>query len=786
MDVGIGENMTKKIVWISDFDVTSSGYANISIPICDKLGKRGYDVKAIGLGYDGREHNFEFSLLPAQSIMEVEAILANLQLLWKPDILIVALDIPYHGTLLNHLKNKGDMKYIGIMPIEGDPLCVSHAMILMQMDKALIISEFGTKEAEKVGVTAEHLQIGIDTDSWRIPTPQEKSDLRKAFGIDDSTFVVLTVAENQERKNLSTGLEIFAEFAKDKDTKYLMVTREHSRAGWILTDLAQELKINDKFTILEKGMPFPQLWSIYAMADVFFLPSKAEGLCNLPTNGIYTSNGVEEIQNIKIGDSVLTHAGRMNEVSDVYVRQYCGDIVNIAPKNYGFKPISVTPEHPILIIRRNDIEDDLWNFVGKPVWVEASSIRDGDFMVFPKPKDLHSLNDVDLLHISNVVSETVVVDGVCHSLGRNQYGMEYPHPRCYLRDDVDINKNFMRLLGYYISEGCYTKDGLNFSFHSNETSLHSEVDTDLSLVFGLSSRHVEKDRHRFSVLAQGNGTVLAAKFISNLCGSSSHVKKIPDFVWGIKSEPLLWELLRSVFLGDGTFSSDGQRVLRYSTVSYELALDIQMLLMRLGIVSSFRSAKSRTEYTIAVYETELQNIPFITSFCPNFSAETTKKKNNNYISTDDYLAIPVKTLTTIYRGDVYNLEVEFDHSYCTTVGAIHNCMPILEAFACGVPVVGTRCTAIGELLGENGERGYPVEWIYSYRDPFGNQNRYFIDDEAGAEALEMVQLVPETRQFVIDEARKFVLARTWKHTVDIMENAIKSVTGDENVEKKNE
>src|SRR4030043_2161655 len=110
-----------KIVWLSDFDVTSSGYANLSIPICDGLGKRGYDVKAIGLGYDNREHTFNFSIIPAQAINEADAILKNLQLMWKPDILSVALDIPYQEIILSRLKNKENMKYIGIMLVEADP-----------------------------------------------------------------------------------------------------------------------------------------------------------------------------------------------------------------------------------------------------------------------------------------------------------------------------------------------------------------------------------------------------------------------------------------------------------------------------------------------------------------------------------------------------------------------------------------------------------------------------------------------------------------------------------------
>jgi glycosyltransferase involved in cell wall biosynthesis len=130
-----------------------------------------------------------------------------------------------------------------------------------------------------MNLAAEHLQIGIDTNKWRVPSKEEKQELRKEYGIDEDTFVVLTVADNQERKNLSRSMQIFAGFNKKvKNSKYILVTRENSFVGWKLRDLAQVLKINDKFNIYERGMFFEELWKLYAISDAFLLTSKAEGL----------------------------------------------------------------------------------------------------------------------------------------------------------------------------------------------------------------------------------------------------------------------------------------------------------------------------------------------------------------------------------------------------------------------------------------------------------------------------------------------------------------------------
>lgn len=269
-----------KILYISDLELKGSGYKNLSIPLCEGLVRKGHEVRVVGLGYKGEEHNFNFSLVPAANFQEVFAIIQNLYNMTKFDVMIVALDIPLQEQMLRQMQNR-PFKYVGIMPVEADPLCASWAMVLMWMDKPLIISKFGTEEAHKAGVvSAEYIEMGIDTKSWRRPTQEERTKIRKSlFAADDETFVILTVADNQERKNLSAGMEIFKKFNEQvPNSRYALVTREYNMVGWRLRDYAQVLGISNNFLIFERGMDFRQLWSTYAGANVFLLPSKAEGL----------------------------------------------------------------------------------------------------------------------------------------------------------------------------------------------------------------------------------------------------------------------------------------------------------------------------------------------------------------------------------------------------------------------------------------------------------------------------------------------------------------------------
>lgn len=279
------------IIWVSDFDLRGSGYFNISSMFCQKLSELGHEVVALGLGYKGEEHQFDFGIVPAKTFQEVAAMFMTIKKIWQVDAFIVALDIPFQEQIykivsgyaeqIKRFAPFSDLAFIGIMPIEAPPLVTSWAIFLNNLDAQFIMTKFGVEEFQKRYIsTAEYIEIPIDTEAWRPATQEEKSKLREAFGISEETFVILTVADNQERKFLSRSFEIYSEFLKTiPDSTYLLVTREHLDVGWKLRDLANDLEIpGDKLMIFERGMSFKELWTLYAIADVFLLTSKAEGL----------------------------------------------------------------------------------------------------------------------------------------------------------------------------------------------------------------------------------------------------------------------------------------------------------------------------------------------------------------------------------------------------------------------------------------------------------------------------------------------------------------------------
>jgi glycosyltransferase involved in cell wall biosynthesis len=267
----------KKLLVLTEMSFQGSGYYYLMAPMLDRLSKE-YEIRVIGLSYEGLEHNYGFSIAEAKSIQDAVMIAQNIIKLWKPDLFICGLDIPLQISIYQNLKKLG-IKYVAITPLENPPLTQSWAAELMGMDFIFFISEMGKQAALKAGMTkVDHLLVGADTKTFYPADKYEKDNIREILGIKDE-FVVLTVADNQERKNLWAEFVIMSKLKESgKKVKFILVTREHSPVGNKLRDLALNYNINKELMIIERGIDTTQLRNLYVASDAYLSTSKAEGL----------------------------------------------------------------------------------------------------------------------------------------------------------------------------------------------------------------------------------------------------------------------------------------------------------------------------------------------------------------------------------------------------------------------------------------------------------------------------------------------------------------------------
>jgi len=193
------------------------------------------------------------------------------------DKVVVALDIPLQARLLTSFpRQKRQFRYVGIFPLDGGPLVREWAVIIGEMNDAFVISQFAQKACADAGVQVDFLPVGAG--KWFLHgDPDHIKSLRNDYGIEDK-FVILTIADNQERKNLAGAMQMVAEFYKTHpNTEYWVVTRVSSTFGWQLESLARELGIRHITHFFDRTLEPNMVFEFCSCADVLLMTSKAEG-----------------------------------------------------------------------------------------------------------------------------------------------------------------------------------------------------------------------------------------------------------------------------------------------------------------------------------------------------------------------------------------------------------------------------------------------------------------------------------------------------------------------------
>jgi len=130
---------------------------------------------------------------------------------------------------------------------------------------------------------------------------------------------------------------------------------------------------------------------IVPMLKVFNETARYVDQCFTPDTIVYTLNGPKAIEDIGIGEKVLTSNGSYENVNLPVRHEYNDEILEIQIKN-AIYPIKVTPEHQIIALKAQQkglnfsvICNRLEKNIIKTEYYDAKDLEIGDFLVFPKP-----------------------------------------------------------------------------------------------------------------------------------------------------------------------------------------------------------------------------------------------------------------------------------------------------------------------------------------------------------------------------------------------------------------
>lgn len=420
--------------------------------------------------------------------------------------------------------------------------------------------------------------------------------------------------------------------------------------------------------------------------------------CLPPKSRILTNKGFIEIQNIAKEDNlslVVTHLGRLRSVEKVFKHLYEGPLRQITMRYY--RDFCVTPNHRILAVKRKELickmdgfsvcypnrEDRGTNIRRqcnlckekreiKPKLIEAIELEQGDFVIVPIPRESFDIKEIqvnDILEESKF-SELLEED--------ENDSIRFKRGKSRIPNVIELSCRFLRLVGYYISEGCVISAAdrpnsavLVFTFHEDETLFINDVFKLLNDIFSVKPRiHAGSTKTtRVEV-----GSTILARFFETLFGERSEKMKVPSCFLFLPLNKQK-ELLKGLFRGHGSITDNKARPTNFATTSQNIRDAVQLILLRLSIPSGMsisRTGKKRknTAFIIAPAGT------FRKEFVDIFGLDRTIDDAHNLFVglTKEYVIVPITDIVDKkYRGYVYNLQIKEDRTYISNYAAVSNC-----------------------------------------------------------------------------------------------------------------
>ena len=410
--------------------------------------------------------------------------------------------------------------------------------------------------------------------------------------------------------------------------------------------------------------------------------------CFLPNTKILMANGEQEnIQEIKIGNFVISRDGKKRKVTNIFNYDVNEKVAIIKSKMPTFKKVELTQDHKVLTVRHQmcpvmkskkstickptcnrACKNKLWKNY-KLQWIEAKNLEKNDLLVYPITPQHQSKKIIfDLIKFDKNLQGNNKY--VWYEIGSNKLILKK------IKRFIKLDKNLARLFGYYVAEGWgRTKNELatiGFGFHKDELENINEVRKLLKKVFNLGST-IKFHKTRNSCQVFGYSKIVPL-FFQKICGEGVLNKHVPRQIFE-RPNKIIIQFLTTLFKGDGSHK-DRMRF-SFDSISLDLVSQVKMLLARLGIMSSIKTRRPKhknwhTSFKLTVSGKQLFDF---NNLFKEFQVQIRKQRfyrNDTFIQ-GNYVYFPVKNVEfKNYRGKVYDFTVKKDVSYVANDITVHN------------------------------------------------------------------------------------------------------------------
>jgi intein/homing endonuclease len=408
------------------------------------------------------------------------------------------------------------------------------------------------------------------------------------------------------------------------------------------------------------------------------------GSCFPVGTPILMADGTERpIEEVAEGNEVLTHNGKRRRVVHTMRRKYEGRMYTIELGGYRY-PTTMTAEHPVCVYRnassRAKYTGKNWAYEpGEMVWVAAKDLQPSDYVLMPANLRKEEARALQMLRVSDFVDgDCVERDGRTRVVnGRATHS---------ILSSVMLDEKLARLIGFFLAEGSFRKFdgsivGMQLTFHRKESEYHRFVIDAVRDVFGAEAFLVETEQRPNATDVRIDNSTLG-RFFYGLCGEHALHKHVPSVLYSASREVRI-AAIRGWLQGDGTqkFIYETNVQVMGITSSEQLHRGMYRLCMSCGIRPSV-TIRSQEEHQNAPARTLSLYGPNIYAVFPEIEERVLAAGRNvtdrkRYYECDLGFVCRIKSIEvaeTEEEIDVYNLEVEGEHTYIANNMAVHNCV----------------------------------------------------------------------------------------------------------------
>lgn len=389
-------------------------------------------------------------------------------------------------------------------------------------------------------------------------------------------------------------------------------------------------------------------------------------------NGLYCADKITKLEdnfNDKIGISEEDSRIVFNPIVD-FIKHPCdGELVHLTLSNG--KNIKVTTNHSVYcynhVLRKIELK-------------EAGLLTIDDSVVYCIPK------------INKISCYSFDTSSFCMTTSR---GVKNP-------GTFVITKDFCRLLGFYVSEGCSVKDDYNVNFtfdrYENEAKYIDDLCNIADSLGFKNNTYVRKYHNKTSVVIFSKWFVQLIKSIG--VGILARNKRIPNIIFNLDKEFVV-EFLKGLFAGDGTFRDTVYKT-KYRRNNLNIKTSSRILHNTLSLLFDLndirhttvecktperkidgRKLKASTYYMTSVSSRDsLMELKDVIEYMGKEIIYKSDIKNGGYALSDNSVSISesifasrIKKIELIqdYYEDVFDIEIENSHKFLSSFGIlVHN------------------------------------------------------------------------------------------------------------------